>query len=155
MLPEWLLTPPASTFFILCLAMLLTFVMSLANRLLTNREQLNAWRREVAAWTAEFKKARSSDDKKLLAKVQRQQPRIMKLQSKMLWQSMKVSIIFFVPIILLWQFLIGFFGSEPVARLPWFDGTLKMSIVWWYPLCSLTCGFLFSRIFGLGMGETE
>ncbi len=154
MLPE-LLPAPASTIFILCLALLITFFMSLTNRLLTNREQLNAWRREVSAWTTNFNKARRSGDKKLLAKVQKQQPRIMKLQSKMLWQSMKVSIIFFVPIILLWQFLIGFYGATVIAYLPWFDGPLEMGIVWWYPLCSLTSGILFSRLFGLGMGEVE
>ncbi len=146
---------PGATIAVLLLGIGLTFVTSLANRLLTNKEQRDAWQREISAWNDEFKKARKSGDKKLLAKVQKQQPRIMKIQSKMAWQSMKVSLIFFVPILLLWQFLIGFYGPTVIAHLPWFGGTLQLTIVWWYPLCSLTSGILFSRLFGLGMGATE
>ena len=154
---DWLFMQQGSgaTIAALLVAIGLTFVTSLANRLLTNKEQREAWRREISAWNEEFKKARKSGDKKLLAKVQKQQPRIMKLQSKMAWQSMKVSLIFFVPILLLWQFLIGYYGGGVIAHLPWFDGTLQLTIVWWYPLCSLTCGVLFSHLFGLGMGATE
>lgn len=154
---DWLLAPQGSgaTIAVLLLGIGLTFLTSLANRFLTNREQINAWRREVSAWNAEFKKARKSGDKKLLAKVQKQQSRIMKIQSKMAWKQMRVSLIFFVPILLLWQFLIGYYGSTVIAQLPWFDGMLQLTIVWWYPLCSLTSGILFSRLFGLGMGATE
>jgi uncharacterized membrane protein (DUF106 family) len=154
---DWLLMPqaPGATIAALLVAIGLTLVTSLANRLLTNKEQRDSWRREISAWNDEFKKARKSGDKKLLAKAQKQQSRIMKLQSKMAWQSMKVSLIFFVPILLLWQFLIGYYGGEVIAYLPWFGGTLPMTIVWWYPLCSITCGVLFSHLFGLGMGVTE
>jgi len=154
---DWLFMQQGSgaTIAILLLGIGLTFVTSLANRLLTNREQINAWRREVSAWNAEFKKARKSGEKKLLAKVQKQQSRIMKIQSKMAWKQMRVSLIFFVPILLLWQFLIGYYGPTVLAHLPWFGGTLQMTVVWWYPLCSLTSGILFSRLFGLGMGATE
>lgn len=154
---DWLFMQQGSgaTIAILLLGIGLTFVTSMANRLFTNREQINAWRREVSAWNAEFKKARKSGDKKLLAKVQKQKSRIMKIQSKMAWKQMRVSLIFFVPILLLWQFLIGFYGSTVLAQLPWFGGTLPMTVVWWYPLCSLTSGILFSRLFGLGMGATE
>jgi uncharacterized membrane protein (DUF106 family) len=154
---DWLFMQQGSgaTIAVLLLGIGLTFVTSLANRLLTNKEQRDAWRREISAWNDEFKKARKSGDKKLLAKAQKQQPRIMKLQSKMAWQSMKVSLIFFVPILLLWQFLIGYYGGGAIAHLPWLDGSLQLPIVWWYPLCSLTSGVLFSHLFGLGMGATE
>jgi uncharacterized membrane protein (DUF106 family) len=154
---DWLFMQqaPGATIAAILVAIGLTFVTSLANRLLTNKEQRDAWRREISAWNEEFKKARKSGDKKLLAKVQKQQPRIMKIQSKMAWQSMKVSLIFFVPILLLWQFLIGYYGGEVIAHLPWFGEPLQLTIVWWYPLCSLTCGVLFSHLFGLGMGATE
>jgi uncharacterized membrane protein (DUF106 family) len=154
---DWLFMQqaPGATIAAILVAIGLTFVTSLANRLLTNKEQRDAWRREISAWNEEFKKARKSGDKKLLAKVQKQQSRIMKIQSKMAWKQMRVSLIFFVPILLLWQFLIGYYGSTVIAQLPWFDGMLPLTIVWWYPLCSLTSGILFSRLFGLGMGATE
>ncbi len=163
---DWLFAQnaPGATVTILLIAMGLTFLTSLVNRLLTNRKQLNAWRREVSAWNAEFRKARKSGDKKLLAKVQKQQPRIMKLQSKMMWQSFRVSLIFMVPFFLLWQFLNSFYMLNPVAYLPGLGekaiinlpilGSVH-SLIWWYMLCSFLFGIIFSRLFGLAMGATE
>lgn len=154
---DWLLTPqaPQATIAILLIAVGLTFLTSITNKLLTNKEQRKAWQREISAWNADFKKARKTGDKKLLAKVQKQQPRIMKIQSKMAWQSLRVTLIFMIPFFLLWQFLIGFYGPHVVAYFPWFDGTLKMTVALWYILCSITSSILFSRLFGLGMGDAE
>lgn len=154
---DWLLTPsaPGATIAILLLSIAITFLTSLANRLLTNREQLNAWRREISQWTSDFKKANRSGDKKLLAKVKRQQPRITQLQSKMMWQSMKVSLLFMVPFFIIWQLLYGFYQNNVVAYLPWFGGEWALPILWWYLLCSFFSSTLFSRAFGLVWGATE
>lgn len=154
---DWLLTPsaPGATITVILLCMAISFVTSMANRLLTNREQLNAWRHEISQWTSEFNKARRSGDKKLLARVKRQQPRITKLQSKMMWQSMKVSLLFMVPFFLIWQLLIGFYGANVVAYLPWFGGEWGLPIFYWYLLCSFLFSTLFSRVFGLALGAAE
>jgi len=159
---EWLLTPtaPGATLSILLISMSLSFSMSLANRLLTNKKQADVWRREISAWTAEFNKARKSGDKKILAKVQKQQPAILKLQSKMMWQSMRVFLIFSIPILFVWQLLSGFYGSNAVAYIPlstFFGLNVggALTLFWWYLLCSYLCGFIFSRVFGLGMGATQ
>lgn len=154
---DWLLTPsaPGATVAIILLSMAISFITSLANRLLTNREQLNAWRREISQWTSDFNKARRSGDKKLLAKIKRQQPRITQLQSKMMWQSMKVSLLFMVPFLLIWQLLLGFYGANIVAYLPWFGAEWPLPIFYWYLLCSFLFSTLFSRAFGLALGATE
>jgi len=151
--------PPVSTMFILLLSMGLSLLTSLANRFLTNQDQLRAWRREVAEWTAESKKAAKTGDKKLLAKVKKQQPQIMKIQSKMSWQSMKVSFIFMIPFLLLWQLFLGpTFGFLPVAYIPEIMNSggsvswLPLPIFWWYLLCSFLFSTLFARILGLAYG---
>ena len=154
-LPEVLSQIPYSTIFILLLSMSLSFLTALANRLLTNREQLNAWRKEIARWNEDFRKARRSGDKKLLQKVERKKRYILQLQSKMMWQSMKVSLIFMVPFILIWQLLIGFYGNTTVAYIPWIDGLWEMPLFWWYLLCSFTFGTLISKALGITMGATE
>jgi len=154
-LPEWLLPIPNSTLFILLLSMSLSFLTALANRLLTNREQLSAWRKEVAQWNEDFKKARKSGDKKLLAKVKKKERHILQLQSKMMWQSMKVSLIFMIPFLLIWQLLIGFYGGTPVAKIPWIDGVLEMPLIWWYMLCSFASGTLIMKALGVTPGATE
>ena len=147
---DWLLAPqaPAATVFILLLALGLTFLTTLVNRLLTNPEQLREWRKEIKEWTDELKEAQKTKDKKKLAKVEKQKARIMKLQQKMSWQSMKVSLLFFIPFLLIWQILWSIY-REPVAFLP---GIGPLSIVLWYLVCSLFFSTTFSRIFGVGIG---
>ncbi len=159
---EWLMAPvaPGATVSILLIAMALSFAISLTNRLLTNKKKVDEMKREIAAWTSEFNKARKSGDKKLLAKVQKQQPAILKLQSKMMWQSMKVFLIFSIPIFFMWQMLSGFYQNNAVAYIPLstilgFNVGGQLSFFYWYLLCSYLFGFLFSRVFGLGMGATQ
>lgn len=149
---------PVSTIFIMLLSMLLTLATSLANRFLTNQDQLRAWRQEVAEWTADFNKARKSSDKKLLAKVQKRQPYITKIQSKMMWQSMKVSFIFMVPFFLLWYLFLTptYWDVAAVAYIPNILGSgsvswLPLPLFWWYLLCSFLFGTLFARILGLAV----
>jgi len=153
---------PVSTIFILFLSMALSLVTSLANRFLTNQEQLRTWRREIAEWTADFNKARKTGDKKLLAKVKKQQPQITKIQSKMMWQSMKVSFIFMIPFFLLWSLFLTptYYNVTAVAYIPDIMSSngsaswLSLPLFWWYLLCSFLFGTLFSRILGLAIGTT-
>jgi uncharacterized membrane protein (DUF106 family) len=159
---DWLLTPyaPGATVSIMLLSMLFTFLTSLANRLLVNQEQLRAWRKEVSAWNDQFKEARKTKDKKLMAKVTKQQPKIMKIQSKMMWQSMKVSFIFMIPFFIIWQLLIGKYGIYPIAYLPGVGTNLPLpffgqSLFWWYILCSMSFGIIFSRLLGVGLGASQ
>ena len=146
---------PYSTIFILFLALVVTFATSFTNRLLTNIEQVRAWNKEIAAWREESLKATKTGDKKLMAKVKKQQQHIMQLQSKMMWNSMKNSIIWSIPLLLLWWLLLTpLFGQAgSVAYLPWFGSEpMALSYVLWYILCSFLFGLLLNRLLGLGMG---
>ena len=164
---EWLSGPPGSTVFILCLSIFLSFITTLIRSRLTNKEQLNAWKREIAAWKSAFDEAKRTGNKRLLAKAQSQQSHIMNLQGEMTRQSMKTSLLFMGPFLLIWLGLTGkilgwqlfetpFSGGGTIAYLPWIGGKLlKLSLVWWYILCSITAGNIFTRVFGLGMEVTE
>ena len=138
--------------------MLLSLITSLANRFLINQDELRASRKEVADWTSEFRKATKSDDKKLLAKLNKQQPRILQLQKKMSWQSMKVSFIFMIPFFLLWYlFLFPLYSAvEAVAYIPgipgFWDGKLPLFL--WYLFGSFLFGTLWSRLLGLAVATT-
>ena len=150
---------PSSTIFVLVLAMLLTLITSLANRLLTNREQLASWRKTTSEWQKEFNEARKSGDKKLLEKAMRKQKQVMQIQSKMFTQQMKVTLIFIVPFFLFWTWLnsvpfvdvAGIQGNHFVAYLPGFGG---LPVFYWYLLCSFAFGALFSHVLGIGTGAT-
>jgi len=145
---------PYSTIFMLVLAALISLLTTLVNRLLTNPEKSKMWRKEVADWNRELRDAQRAKDKKTVDKLMRKQKYIMNLQSKMMWQSMKVSLLFLIPLLLMWSFLGGFYAGHAVAYLPGIGSDLPLpifssSLIWWYLLCSMLFGTAFSHVFKL------
>jgi uncharacterized membrane protein (DUF106 family) len=145
---------PYSTFFILLISSGISIVTSLTNRLLTDREQMKAWSKEIAAWRADSLKATRTGDKKLKAKVDKQQKHIMQMQSKMTWQSMKTTFIWFIPLMLLWFFFLTptYANVGAVAYLPGIGGVWELPLFWWYLLCSFLSNTLITRLLGLSLG---
>ncbi|MEM2937423.1 MAG: EMC3/TMCO1 family protein [Candidatus Bathyarchaeia archaeon] len=137
------------------LAATISFLISLANRLLTNPEKSRAWRKEVMEWNEQLRKAQKSGDKKQIEKLMKKQQYILQLQSKMMWQSMKVSFLFFIPLLLVWQFLGRLYGGVDIAFFPGIGPKIPLplfgeitSLYWWYLLCSLLFSTVFSHLFG-------
>jgi uncharacterized membrane protein (DUF106 family) len=152
---EWLMYTPNSTFFIMLVAFAVSLATSTTNRLLTNRVQLREWNKEISQWRSESMKASRSGDKKLMAKLKKQEKHIMQLQSKMMWQSMKTSFLWFIPLMLMWYVLLPA-AIDPgmiVAYLPWLGpDPYQLNVFMWYLFCSFLAGIVFNRLFGLGMG---
>jgi len=146
---------PYSTFFILGLSFLLSFVTLLTNRLLTKREQMKAWNQEIATWRADSIKAARTGDKKLMAKVNKQRAHMMQLQWEMTKQQFKTSAIWFIPLMLVWYIFLPQIIpiNSVVAYLPWFsEEPLSLSVFLWYLLCSFLASAFFNRLLGLGLG---
>lgn len=146
--------PPGSTLFIFALAVTINFAMTLANRLLTNPEQMKAWRKEVTEWYTQLREAQKSGNKKQIEKLMKKQQYIMQLNAKASWQTMKVSILFFAPLAIVWSFLGGIYGGANIAYFPGVGWHLPIplfgsSLFWWYMLCSLFSHAIFSHLFGL------
>ena len=148
---------PFSTLFILGLSAGISLLTTLVNRRFTDPEKSRAWRKEISDWNSELRAARGGKDKKALEKVMKKQQYIMQLQSKMMWQSMKVSLIFLIPLFLMWQILGGFYGQTAIAYLPGVGNQLVLpilhitfsSLFWWYLQCSLFFGTTFQHVFRL------
>lgn len=151
---------PISTVFILGLAASISFLTTLANRLLSDPAKAKAARKEVAEWQTELRKAQKAGDKKTTDKLMKKQKQITQLQTKMMWQSMKVTLIFIVPLFIIWQVLGGFYVAEgksmPVAYFPGVGPILSIpifgnmpSLVWWYLFCSFFFGTIFTHVFGI------
>jgi uncharacterized membrane protein (DUF106 family) len=152
---EWLTYTPNSTLFIMLVAFAVSLATSTTNRLLTKRDQLRDWNREISQWRSESMKAARAGDKKLMAKLKKQEKHVMQLQSKMMWQSMKTSFLWFIPLMLMWYVLLPQ-AIEPVtvvAYLPWLGPVpYELNVFMWYLFCSFLAGIIFNRLFGLGMG---
>jgi uncharacterized membrane protein (DUF106 family) len=113
-----------------------------------------------------MKEAKSTGDKKLQRKAQKQEKQLLQLQSQALSLSSKqfrvlpiTMGVFFVVWLLLTGSILGFklfespfIGPYPVAYLPWFGGVMPLPLFYWYLICSFLFGALFSRIFGLTGG---
>ena len=106
------------------------------------------WRREFKEWNSKLNEAKRSGNKKLLAKLKKKEPQMLKLQSKMTFQSLKVSFIFMIPLLILWQVLSSIYPSQHIAFLPGFGW---LNVYWWYFLSYSFFGFMFSRLFTPGM----
>ena len=144
-------SPPWSTLFIFLLAAAISFLMSLANRLTTDPEKTQAWRKEIAEWNEQFREARKSGNKKQMEKLMKKQQYILQIQAKMSWQSMKVSLLFFIPLMIVWFFLNNTYRKQPIAYFPGIGPQLLWlpPLFWWYLLCSFFFSTLFSHLLGL------
>jgi uncharacterized membrane protein (DUF106 family) len=142
---------PSSTLFTLAIAAVLGVITTASNRLLIDVKRVASVTKEVNAWRREFNKARKSGDKQLLAKTTKKQQAMMKLQSQVAFDRMKVSFIFIIPFWLIWIILSDFFGQTAVAFSPIqipFVGT-TLSFFYWYLICSFTISLPLTRMFGI------
>ena len=152
-------TIPYATLFILGLAAFISLLTTSVNRLLTDPEQTKSVRREVTEWSKELRQVQRDKDKKAIEKLMKKQQYMMQIQTKMMWNSMKVTLLFIVPLLIMWQVLGGFYTNSvhqaiPVAYLPGIGANLPIpvfssSLIWFYLLCSLLFGTAFSHVLGI------
>ena len=147
-------TLPISTLFILCIAAGISLMTSLANRLLTDPKKSREWRKEISEWNSQLRTAQKNGDKKTVEKLMKKQKQIMQLQTKLSWQQMKVTLIFLIPLFIIWQFLGAFYYGRSVAYFPGIGPDLPLpifntSLIWWYLLCSMFFGTIFTHLFGV------
>ncbi|MEM3079488.1 MAG: EMC3/TMCO1 family protein [Thermoproteota archaeon] len=152
---------PDSTLFILGIAATLSLITTAANRLMVDVKRIKSVMREVNAWREQLNKARKSNDKQMLARVMKKQQAIMKLQSQVMWDRMKVSFIFLLPFWIIFMVLSRFYGGSPVAFTPFTvpfllagrtDSQLGATVVpfySWYIISSFAVSLPLSRIFGI------
>ena len=173
MMSSFLAQPPIVTLIVLFVSMAMSFLSSLINSRFMpkeHRQKVKALQRKISALKKEksenMKKAKSTGDKKLLRKAQKQEKHLLQLQSQALSLSSKqfrvmpiTMILFFIVWLLLTGSILGFkffvspfMGPDPVAYLPWLGGVLPLNLFYWYLICSFLFGTLFSRIFGLTGG---
>ena len=142
---------PASTLLVVAVAATLAAASTSANRLLVDVKRAAKVTREVNAWRKEFDKARKSNDKQLVAKLGKKQQAMMKLQSKVAFERMKVSFIFIIPFYIVWIVLSGFFGQNIVAfsPIPLPIAGEQLSFFSWYLICSFTISLPLAKLLGV------
>jgi len=152
---------PESTLFILAVAATLSVITSSANRFLVDVKRMKRVMGEVNTWRRQLEKAKKSNDEQLVARVMKKQQPIMKLQSKAMWDRMKVSLIFLAPFWIIFMLLSRVFGSTPVALSPFsipillsgrpdpVYGAQQLLYFSWYIMCSFAMSLPLSRLLGV------
>jgi uncharacterized membrane protein (DUF106 family) len=168
MLPEFLVSIPFSTFFIIGIAFTVSLITTLLNKKFVDQEKFKRWQKEINQWKADKNRANKTKDKKLAVKVKKQEAHILQIQGKMASQQMKTTLVTLVPLYLMWQVLSSFFKSVPIAYVPlgypFITGRpYPLTFILWYLICSFFANMFISRILGvesrmgmgMGMGQQQ
>jgi len=145
------------TFSVLAIAFVMSLSSTLINRRFIDREKAAKWQQEFKEWKAGMDRAKKEGDKKLQAKLKRQEKRIMQVQTKM-FRGQILAMFFTLGLFYgMWQLLIFTVGNAPVAYLPFSIPfvalrNFELPLFIWYMVCSFFSSTVISRIFGVGIG---
>ncbi|MEM1586099.1 MAG: EMC3/TMCO1 family protein [Candidatus Bathyarchaeia archaeon] len=133
-------------FFTVLIALALSSISTLASRKLVDRQLLADVQREISEWRAQMEIAKKTGDKKLIAKLKKQELRIMQMRAKVSAQQLKVMLVTFVPFIVVWWILMPYL-YKPAAFIPLFGSKIELPFIVWYIICSFFFHTILSKIF--------
>lgn len=95
--------------------------------------------------------ATRSGNQRRIEKAQRKQQDLMQQQSKISMDRMRGSMLFTLPMILIWPSLGRFFGDIVIAHFPFNFPRIpsEFTFIQWYLLCSFSFNVILNRAFGL------
>lgn len=142
--------PPASTILILLISLTISLVTTIANRMVIKMDEFKKFTIESTHLRQELMSAMRGGNQRQIAKLQKQQQDMMKVQQKMTMDRMKIMLFFFIPFILIWQVLGNFFQGIIAFmpfEAPWIGKQLTVGS--WYIFCSISTNIVVSRVLGL------
>jgi uncharacterized membrane protein (DUF106 family) len=113
--------PPFSSLFIISISIFVSIFSAVATRKLTDYEKLTRYSREVKEFKSIELKALKSRNKKLLRFVNKNKLKFNKIQNELLLLKIKPQLFLFVPIVIVFFLMSGYFGANDVvvAVLPY------------------------------------
>jgi len=148
---DFLKTPPMATYAILVIAVSLGLLTSFVNARMTDLKANRKMMLDSARAQHQMMEAAKSGNQRAIDKAQKKQQEVMGQQQKMSMDRMKVSLLFMIPFLLIWQLLGSFFGNTIIAYFPFQFPFIPMelSVANWYLICSFASNVLISRLLGL------
>ena len=167
---------PTSAWVIAVTSVLLAIISTTITRLVSDVDALKDSMQKVNEWNQRRKKAMQTADKKLWLSVKRDEERIKKMQSSMMFKRMKPMLFTTIPFLLIFAILRGAFPSGPnienahyyawlpfnmggfpfIGNNPWFGQEeyaghvfAKVPFSTWYFITAFAFGSIISRIFGV------
>jgi uncharacterized membrane protein (DUF106 family) len=168
---------PTSAWVIAIVSIIIAIISTIITRLLTDVEALKESMQKVNEWNQRRKRAMQTADKKLWLSVKRDEERIKKMQSSMMFKRMKPMLFTTIPFLLIFAILRTAFpstnctvlqchnyawlpfnmGDFPwIGNSPWFQSVelggkvfSKVPFSTWYFITAFAFGSIISRIFGV------
>jgi uncharacterized membrane protein (DUF106 family) len=143
--------PPYATLAIMAISLTIATLTSFIGVRSMDLEQYRRLMVESARARRELMDATRSGNQRKIDKAQKKQNDLMQQQSKMSMDRMRSSMLFTIPMLLVWPSLGRFFGDTIVAHFP-FDFPYiprEFTFIQWYLLCSFSMNVILNRIFGL------
>jgi uncharacterized membrane protein (DUF106 family) len=143
--------PPYATLAIMGITLVLSSITSFIGVRSLDLEQYRKMMIESARTRNEVMDATRSGNQRRIDKAQRRQAELMQQQSKMSMDRMKSTMLFTIPLILLWPKLNQFFGGTVIAYFPFDFPRIprEFTFIQWYLLCSFTLNVVLNRLLGL------
>ncbi|MGD9395966.1 MAG: EMC3/TMCO1 family protein [Candidatus Thorarchaeota archaeon] len=115
-------SPPLAAFFIMFISLSISTISNLAMKRFTDMRRLNRYQLEIKQFREMEQKAQKTQNEKLLKKVKRRKSYIERIQREQMSSRCKPSLMFFVPFIIIFAILRGFYSTggvdDIVAVLP-------------------------------------
>jgi uncharacterized membrane protein (DUF106 family) len=141
-----------SIFVVLAISALVAFLITLVTKRMVNWELVRNAKAEVSQYMKEHRAASLKRDVKTLHKLEQRKAEINKLQGVMFSQNFKPTIIYTVPLLLLWYVIGAVFSGWVVAWLPFhidlpiFGPLVTFGFGWWYFITYLGFSQVFRKI---------
>ncbi len=143
-----------SMFIILGITAVASLIITLLTKRLVNWDQVRESKAKISEYLKELRAAQSKRDMKQIHKLQQRQAEIRKLQGQVFGATLKPTIIYIIPMILLFYTLTGMYSGWVVAWSPFNisipilapEGLVAFGVGWWYILTYLGFSQIFRKI---------
>jgi uncharacterized membrane protein (DUF106 family) len=141
-----------SLFIVLGVAVMVSLLATLLNKRMVNWDLVRKNKAEIAKYQKELREAMSKRDAKEVHKLQQRRGEISKLQGEMLSQTFKPTIVYIIPMMLIYLIIFNFYSGWVVAWLPFsidipFLGRLVVfGVGLWYFITSFGLSQIFRKI---------
>lgn len=146
---DYLFVLPYSTLFIFAVNVCVVIVGSLVFRRMVNTDRLEAQELEVRSYDRSLKEAQRKNDKVIIRKLKREEPRIKRISASVSKQRLKTALVLVLPFSGISFLLSLFYVNKEIVLFPFefFLFNNEYSFTIWYFLTYLTAYFPISRIF--------
>jgi len=150
-------TIPNSTLLVVLMALGVNILYAVGRRLLTNVKWSKRAQVEVKEFNKELREALIAKNKSKEEKLRKKKKQMDAMQAKLMMENLRVSALFFIPLIGLWYLVSGIVGNGIVALSPipidlvFIRIGPELTFFWWYMISSLALSGSITKAFGASM----